>query len=182
MVKTMKYGFAAFLLSLLTLSCSQGFKHSIRNAGAEINKKDCSAAAWGQGDGNKDTSRARLRRLESVTWDSVKHQLRWDISKGEEKENGYQPQSTDRYEINMDKATMTVNGKSRRFSEDEAANVRTLMDFISKYAVESTVWWENGEGEPVDGKEAPTKPDKPKPEDRNKERVVRVVAMQVAAK
>ena len=146
-------------LSLLALSCSQASKPSGRSNGFEVN-----AAAWGQ-----DKGPLQFRRLESVTWNSVKHELKWDISTGERDGSGYRPHSNDRYEINMDNATMTVNGESRRFSEDEAANVRTLMDFISKYAVESTVWWEKGEGDPVDGRE---KPEGPKSEDRTKGRLV----------
>lgn len=58
---------------------------------------------------------------------------------------------------------MSVNGETRRFSEEEASNVRTLMDFISKYALESTVWWENGEGEPLNGKGNQNKPERTVP-------------------
>jgi hypothetical protein len=108
-----------------------------------------------------------LRRLESITWDSVKHQMSWDVSRGEKKGDTYQPNASDRYEINMDNATMTVNGQSRRFSKEEASNVRVLMDFISKYALESTVWWENGEGDPVDGKDFPGVPSQPDNQEQN---------------
>ena len=88
--------------------------------------------------------------------------------RGEKKGDAYQPNSKDRYEINMDNATMTVNGESRRFSEDEATNVRTLMDFISSIRLESTVWWEDGEGDPVDGSGTPTKPERQIPVVPNK--------------
>jgi hypothetical protein len=177
--------FAAFL-SLLTLSCAQGLKHSGRNhALADVNDKNCNSAAWGRPEENKENGRLPLRRLETVTWDSVKHELKWDVSRGEKKGAGYEPRTRDRYAINMDKATMTFNGESRRFSEDEAANVRTLMDFVSKYAVESTVWWEDGEGDPVDDHGIPLKPAKPKPgtkpEDKGNDQTVRVVAMPVGA-
>jgi len=164
-MKVLKYVCAA-VLSLLVLDCSQGLKHSsLRNASRD---KNSSAAAWNQIEDKGGNDPTPLRRLESVTWDSVKHELKWEVSKGEKKGNGYEPRSSDRYEISMDTATMTVNGKSRRFSEDEAVNVRALMDFISKYALESTVWWENGEGEPLDGKGFPIMPEEPKPKDRGK--------------
>jgi hypothetical protein len=181
-VKISNYLFATFL-SLLTLSCSQGFKQSGRDTGFK-NGENCNAATWGWIEEDKNNSRISFRRLESFTWDSVQHQLKWDISKGEKRENGYQPRSRDRYEINMDKATMTVNGESRRFSEDEAANVRTLMDFISKYAVESTVWWESGEGEPVDGPYAPPRPEKRRPTrpEGGKDRATRIVAMHLTGR
>jgi len=156
-VKNMNYVLAA-TLALLSLSCSQGFHNQGRKA-SSINT-DRTATAWDQVDTRKDIN---LRRLESVTWDSVKHQLAWDVSKGEKKGESYQPQSKDRYEINMDTATMTVNGETRRFSEEEASNVRTLMDFISRYALESTVWWENGEGDPVNGT-SPARPERHSPQ------------------
>ncbi len=164
-MKIMNYVLAS-TLALLGLSCSQGHNPSSRAWTSSLNSNNA-ATSWDQVDNKKDT--ASLRRLESVTWDSVKHELSWDVSKGEKKGDTYQPQSKDRYEINMDQATMTVNGKSRRFSEDEAENVRTLMDFISRYALESTVWWENGEGEPVDGQGTPTKPERQVPQIPNKE-------------
>jgi hypothetical protein len=177
-VRIGKYAVAVFL-SVLMVGCSQELRHSNRSGGFDINVRDRNAASWGD---VQDTK--ALRRLESVTWDSVKHELKWEISTGKREGNGYQPHSSSRYEINMDKATMTFNGERRRFSEDEAENVRALMDFVSKYAVESTVWWENGEGDPVDGNETP-KPGRPKPEkrpgDRGRYRTVRTVALQVAA-
>jgi hypothetical protein len=101
------------------------------------------------------------RRLESLTWNSVNHTLLWDVSTGNAKTedaSAYRPVTTDHFKIDMDKATMTYNGESRRFSEDEAGNVRSLMDAISKYAVESTIWWEQGQGDPVDGTTSPVKP------------------------
>ncbi len=178
-----KYMFVA-LLSLQMLGCVQGFRHSSWSS-SRPHTTDRNAAAWNRADENKDSQAARFRRLESFTWDSVKHELKWEVSTGEKQGEGYQPRSKDRYEINMDKATMTVNGEIRRFSEDEAENVRTLMDFVSKYAVESTVWWESGEGDPVDENGIPTKPerDKPatKPDERGRDKATRVVALQVPA-
>jgi hypothetical protein len=179
-VKISKYMFVA-LVSVQMLGCAQGLRHSNRSS----SRPRMNPAAWGRSDEDKDSQRANLRRLESVTWDSVKHELKWEVSSGEKKGDGYQPHSSDRYAINMDEATMTVNGQSRRFSGDEAENVRTLMDFVSKYAVESTVWWENGQGEPVDGDNLPTKPEKDKPvirpQEKGRVKATRVVALQVPA-
>jgi hypothetical protein len=98
-----------------------------------------------------------MRRLESVSWSPVRHRLTWDISRGEKKNEDFQAVKTDHYEILMDEATMTFNGETRRFSENEAIQVRAIMDVISKYAADSTVWWEEGEGEPVDGN-SPARP------------------------
>ena len=158
------YHIVAVAVTLLMLGCSQGMYNQGRTDryGAQRTIGNSSNASWQKTD-SKDQNRNALRRLESVRWDSVKHELTWDVSRGEKKGDAYQPHSNDHYQINMDNATMTVNGETRRFSEEEAANVRTLMDFISKYAVESTVWWETGEGEPLDGKDNPAKPERPVP-------------------
>jgi hypothetical protein len=89
------------------------------------------------------------RRLESVTWDPVKHELRWVISKGELEGEKYKPASRQEYEISIDDATMSFADETRRFSKREAGSVRQLLDLLARYAVESTIWWEQGQGEPV---------------------------------
>ncbi len=93
------------------------------------------------------------RRLESVTWSPSDHKLSWVISSGTKDTAGkYKPVKSQTYNIDMSAATMTLNGEGRRFSRDEAKNVQVLMDLVSKYAVESTVWWDQGQGTPL-GKE-----------------------------
>lgn len=100
------------------------------------------------------------RRLEFVTWNSVKHELTWVISHGEKKGASYKSNAAANYEINMDEATMSYNGQTRRFSREEATNVHMLMDLIAKYAVDSTVWWDEGQGIPLDGKQPKDNKDK----------------------
>ena len=68
--------------------------------------------------------------------------------------------------IHLESATMRFKGEGRHFSEDEAKGVHVLMDIISRYAMEATVWWETGQGEKIDGKGNPV-PD-PKREDNKK--------------
>jgi len=93
------------------------------------------------------------RRLESITWNPSDHKLTWVISSGAKDSAGkYKPVKSQIYAIDMSAATMTLNGEGRRFSRDEAKNVQVLMDLVSKYAVESTVWWDQGQGTPL-GKE-----------------------------
>jgi hypothetical protein len=90
------------------------------------------------------------RRLESVTWSPSEHKLTWVISTGARDPAGkYKPAKSQTYFIDMSAATMTLNGEGRRFSRDEAKNVQMLMDLISKYAVESTIWWDQGQGTPL---------------------------------
>lgn len=91
------------------------------------------------------------RRLESINWNPVKNELTWVVSKGDLTGGSYKPLASDNYLINMADATMTYNGETRRFSKQEAENVQVLMDLLSKYAVDSTVWWDQGQGEPLDG-------------------------------
>jgi len=93
------------------------------------------------------------RRLESITWSPSDHKLSWVISSGTKDTAGkFKPVKSQTYNIDMSAATMTLNGEGRRFSRDEAKNVQVLMDLVSKYAVESTVWWDQGQGTPL-GKE-----------------------------
>src|SRR4051812_43163330 len=90
-------------------------------------------------------------RLDTVTWNPVDHSLKWSVSKGSLDSRGKFQSSnqTMSYEIDMDAAVMTVKGERRGFSKMEAVTVRRLMDMVAKYAAESTVWWDEGQGEPL---------------------------------
>lgn len=102
---------------------------------------------------------ASSKRLESITWHPAQHKLTWNVSEGRVDGNGkFKADQTRSYVIEMDKAIMSFNGEDRKFSEQEAANVHVLMDFISRYAAESTVWWDQGQGEKIDKNRAETEP------------------------
>ncbi len=106
-----------------------------------------SAASYGQSPGESKGQRSekpKHHRLETVTWNPVTEELTWVISSGEKTGGGYVPAATEKYTIHMDSALMNFRGEGRRFSEDEAERVHILMDLISSYAVESTIWWEHG--------------------------------------
>lgn len=93
----------------------------------------------------------KARRLEAVTWDPVKHKLTWTVSVGTLDGKGdFHLGNKQLYEIDMDTALMHFKGEDRRFSKEEAVNVHALMDVVAKYAAESTVWWDLGEGQRVD--------------------------------
>jgi hypothetical protein len=99
----------------------------------------------------------RARRLESVTWSPGNHKLTWTVSEGTADTKGsFKGTTKITYEIDMDAATMELNGEGRRFSKAEAVRVHALMDIVAKYAAESTVWWEAGEGEPLTDKDKST--------------------------
>ena len=89
------------------------------------------------------------RRLESFTWNPVRHELQWVVSKGKVEGKEYKPGSRERYEISIDAATMSFSDETRRFSKAEAESVRRLLDFLARYTAESTVWWEQGLGEVI---------------------------------
>jgi hypothetical protein len=90
------------------------------------------------------------RRLETVTWNPVEHRLTWIVVEGTVAPGGkFEGAKKTTYSIRMDEALMSLEGEDRRFSKAEAVSVHRLMDMVAKYAAESTVWWESGEGEPV---------------------------------
>ena len=93
------------------------------------------------------------RRLEGVTWNPAEHKLTWTVATGKMTEGKFEARERFTYQIDMDAAVMTTNGQDRRFSKQEAVRVHALMDMVAKYAAESTIWWDAGEGEPVSGKE-----------------------------
>jgi hypothetical protein len=111
-----------------------------------------------------DQSKSKqARRLESVTWSPSDHKLTWTVVDGALKEGKFEPGKKLSFEINMDDATMHASGEDRRFSKQEAASVHRLMDLVAKYAAESTLWWEAGEGERLDGGDASKVDRKDKP-------------------
>jgi hypothetical protein len=112
----------------------------------------------------------RLCKLESVTWNPGTEELSWVISTRDLDGGPEQPVVQERYTIHVDTAIMDFKGEGRRFDANEARQVGAIMNVISKYTVESTVWWANGEGEKLDKDHAapPRNPDKKEP-NRNKE-------------
>jgi hypothetical protein len=163
----------AALLVLPGISCAQDRREGTRPGGQEQSGIERDQHRQ---EGQQDGQKRPPRRLETITWNSVQHEFTWVISKGERQDAGYKALSQQNYRINMDKATMTFNGETRRFSKQEAQNVHALMDLISKYAVDSTIWWDQGNGEPSDGKEGvdETAPEERKPEPTKKKEAIRV--------
>lgn len=174
----------AGLLVLPALGCAQEHKDSGRTPAVQRGAAD-KRVQRAEDNRNGDTEAAKgPRRLESVTWNSVNHELTWIISRGEKKPGaGYQATEKDTYNINMDKATMAYHGEIRRFSKEEASNVHMLMDLIAKYAVDSTIWWDQGQGHRVgaDGKDIDTDEDDDvpagKPAGKEKSSVIHVSAL-----
>lgn len=98
-------------------------------------------------------------RLESVTWNPVRSEMTWLVSIWDQADSE-RPLSLERYAIHLDAAVMEFNGESRAFDPVEAKHVRVLMDMISTYSVQSTVWWDHGGASEPDGQVIPAPNDK----------------------
>jgi hypothetical protein len=85
-----------------------------------------------------------VRRLEAVTWNPVRAELTWLVSVWSVQSGDRSLVAKERYTMHPDDAVMESDGEFRKFDADEAKRLRVLMDVISTYAVESTVWWDYG--------------------------------------
>ena len=99
------------------------------------------------------------KRLESVTWDLKAHKLVWVVQRGTEKDGAFVANAADKYEISPDDAVMAFADQRRGFTQEEASSLHKLLDTLSLYCAESVVWWDQGEGTPLDGKTPSKKPD-----------------------
>jgi hypothetical protein len=99
-------------------------------------------------------------RLESVTWNPVRAEMTWLVSIWDVKSDSDRPAALERYSIHPDAAVMEFNGEARTFDPAEAKHVRALMDMISTYSVQSTVWWDHGSSAEPDGQVIPLPQDK----------------------
>ncbi len=125
------------LLSLAGLSCAQDKK-------ADNNNHDRPDAKQSENAGEK-------KRLQSVTWDLNSHKLVWVVQHGVEQNGQFVAKGTDRYEISPDEAVMKFANEQRGFTREEATSLHKLLDTLSLYCAESVIWWDQGQGEPVDG-------------------------------
>jgi hypothetical protein len=91
-----------------------------------------------------------VKRLGSVTWDLESHKLVWVVQKGAMVNGAFVPSSEQRYAISPDQARMMVEQEERGFDGKEAVSLHRLLDVLSMYCAESVVWWDEGQGTPVD--------------------------------
>ena len=150
------------LLALPAASCAQERPATGRDSAQDSRTKAGEHRAVGDQRKLPDAEDSP-RRLETVTWNSVTHEAPGSFRKARRRiAAATRSSGLQNYLINMDDATMSFSGEMRRFSREEATNVHALMDLIAKYAIDSTVWWDDGQGEPVNGngkeKKEPGKP------------------------
>lgn len=98
-----------------------------------------------------ESSAKEKKRLESVTWDLTNHKLTWVVQRGTENNGQFVVKQSDRYEITPDDAVMAFANEKRGFTKEEAASLHRLLDTLSLYCAESVIWWNQGEGERLDG-------------------------------
>ena len=102
-----------------------------------------------------ESKQNQVKKLGSVTWNLDSHKLVWVIQKGSNVNGEFVPSSEDRYEITPDQAVMAFSNEKRGFTEEEATSLRHLLDVLSLYCAESVVWWDQGQGTPLDSRGKP---------------------------
>jgi hypothetical protein len=98
-----------------------------------------------------------VKKLGSVTWDLQTHKLVWVVQTGSIVNGQFSAANEQKYEISPQEATMATTGETREVDGDEAASLKQLLDVLSLYCAESSVWWDSGLGTPVDSQQGPTK-------------------------
>jgi len=101
--------------------------------------------------GNKDNEAVPAKRVKSVTWDLQNQKLVWIVEDGTAKNGNFTPSSEERYEITPKDHAMAFQGEHRAFTSDEGTWLQHLLDILTMYCAESTVWWLDGQGEPQQG-------------------------------
>jgi hypothetical protein len=94
--------------------------------------------------------------------DLTTHKLTCIVEKGTMVDGEFVPSSGLKYEVSPDDALMAFGGEQRSFGEEEAANLHLLLDVLSRYCVDSVVWWDHGNARPTSPAPGPaTKPERP---------------------
>ena len=105
-----------------------------------------------------------VKRVTSVTWDVASGKLVWVVQDGQQQNGEFAGSSEQRYEISPKEAVMAVEGQQREFTDTEVTRLWTLLRALTLYCVESTMWWETGQGVAPD----PQKPTLQPPSDQSK--------------
>jgi hypothetical protein len=92
----------------------------------------------------------KVQRLEKVIWNPVTHILSWEITEGHIDVHGqYEPERlVGTFFIEPQAAVMSFAGKREGFTRQEGDHVHDILDSLSHYLMSSTLWWQDGKGEP----------------------------------
>ena len=97
-----------------------------------------------------DSEAIKAKRVASVTWDLQTHKLVWVVQNGVQHNGEFVPSSEERYEVSPQQGAMAFEGEQRGFAVQEAAWLQQLLNILTVYCAESVVWWNAGQGEPLD--------------------------------
>jgi hypothetical protein len=97
-----------------------------------------------------DSEAIKAKRVASVTWDLQTHKLVWVVQNGVQQNGEFVPSSEERYEVSPQEGAMAFEGEQRGFAIQEAAWLQQLLNILTVYCAESVVWWNAGQGEPLD--------------------------------
>jgi hypothetical protein len=134
------------LVAFLSLGYAQQGEANRGGAGAKPPEKQPGKQLEKQPEkqAEKTPEKTYVRRLEAVTWNPVRAELTWLVSVWDVQSGDRSLVAKERYTVHPDDAVMESDGEFRKFDAGEAKRLRVLMDVISTYAVESTVWWDYG--------------------------------------
>jgi hypothetical protein len=104
------------------------------------------------------------KRIASVNWNIETGKLDWVVQSGVEHNGQFVPSSKEeRYQISPEEAKMVFQGQQRAFTTQEADWLQSLLHVLTVYCAESTIWWEQGKGTPLDEHGKPLNNGKPSP-------------------
>ncbi|HEY7387209.1 MAG TPA: hypothetical protein VH640_01790 [Bryobacteraceae bacterium] len=115
-------------------------------------------------DGNADRLQkdTPAKRISSIKWDTQTGKLEWVVQSGVERNGQFVPSSQEeRYEITPEQAMMAFQGQQRGFTTQEADWLQQLLHVLTVYCAESTVWWAEGQGTPLDSHGKPLEHSQP---------------------
>ena len=98
-----------------------------------------------------DSEAIKAKRVVSVTWDLQTHKLVWVVQNGVQQNGEFVPSSEERYEVSPQEGAMAFEGEQRGFTVQEAAWLQQLLNVLTVYCAESVVWWNAGQGDPLEG-------------------------------
>ena len=90
-----------------------------------------------------------LCKLQSVTWNPETKELGWVISMRPIAPGADAGATEVKYTVHIDTAIMRVKDEDRKLDQDDARFVETILNYITAYAVDSTVQWSKGAGEKI---------------------------------
>jgi hypothetical protein len=104
-----------------------------------------------QGDADRLQQDTPAKRIASVNWNIQTGKLEWVVQSGVEHNGDFVPSSKEEhYQISPEEAKMAFEGKQRGFTSQEAEWLQSLLHVLTVYCAESTIWWDQGKGTPLD--------------------------------